>query len=89
MQDVLFIIGDPARPSSVIPGIGRHRRWEFMLLPHEKPEDYDDPECVLALLAPWGGDAPVELIRCAVYRFQPRLQCKAIALSPPAQAQNA
>ena len=69
MQDVLFIIGDPARPTSVIPGIGRHRRWEFMLLPHEKPEDYADPEKVRLLLAPWLGDAPYELVRCAVYRF--------------------
>jgi len=40
MQEVMFIVGDPKRPTSVIPGVGRHRRWEFMLLPDEKADDY-------------------------------------------------
>lgn len=69
MQRVMFIIGDPARPTSVIPGIGRHRRWEFMLMPHEAPEDFDDPAAVRALLATWLPDQPYEMIRRAVYRF--------------------
>lgn len=69
MQQVLFIIGDPARPTSVIPGIGRHRRWEFMLMPGETPEDYADGTKAAALIAPFVADAEFELIRCAVYRF--------------------
>lgn len=69
MQQVLFIIGDPARPTSVIPGIGRHRRWEFMLMPGESAEDYADGTKAAALVAPFVADARFELIRCAVYRF--------------------
>ncbi len=69
MQDVLFIIADPARPTSVIPGVGRHRRWEFLLLPGETAEDYVDLARARALVSPWVGDQPFELIRCAVYRF--------------------
>ena len=69
MQRVMFIVGDPARPTSVIPGVGRHRRWEFMLLPGETAEDFADPQAVAPLLAPWLGSQPYELVRCAVYRF--------------------
>jgi 3-(3-hydroxy-phenyl)propionate hydroxylase len=69
MQRVMFIVGDPARPTSVIPGVGRHRRWEFMLLPGETAEDFADPQAVVPLLAPWLGGQPYELVRCAVYRF--------------------
>jgi 3-(3-hydroxy-phenyl)propionate hydroxylase len=69
LQDVMFIVGDPARPTSIIPGVGRHRRWEFMMLRGETPEDFAKPENILSLLAPWLGDSPYELVRCAVYRF--------------------
>ena len=69
MQQVMFIVGDPARPTSVIPGVGKHRRWEFMMLPGEAPDDFDDPAAIAALIAPWLGDAPYELVRSAVYRF--------------------
>lgn len=69
MQQVMFIVGDPKRPTSVIPGVGRHRRWEFMLLADEKPEDFTAPEAVNALLAPWLDGQNVQLIRCATYRF--------------------
>lgn len=69
MQDVLFILGDPTRPTSVIPGVGKHRRFEFMLLPHEDPNDYDDRARVSALIEPFVKDRPHEIIRCAVYRF--------------------
>ena len=69
MQEVMFIIGDPKRPTSVIPGVGRHRRWEFMLLPEETADDFAAPETVRALLAPWLDDQNFQLIRCAVYRF--------------------
>lgn len=69
MQQVLFIMGDPKRPTSVIPGIGRHRRWEFMLLPDETAEDYADGSRAARLVAPFVTDASFELIRCAVYTF--------------------
>ena len=30
---------DPARPVTFVPSAGRHRRWEFMLMPAEEPAD--------------------------------------------------
>jgi 3-(3-hydroxy-phenyl)propionate hydroxylase len=69
MQEVMFIIGDPARPTSVIPGVGNHRRWEFMMLPGETPEQFADPAAMKSLLNPWVGDVPYTLVRFAVYRF--------------------
>lgn len=69
MQQVMFIIGDPARPTSVIPGVGKHRRWEFMLLPSETPEDFNQPKAIEALLAPWLGGQSYQVVRSAVYRF--------------------
>ncbi|WP_293883332.1 bifunctional 3-(3-hydroxy-phenyl)propionate/3-hydroxycinnamic acid hydroxylase [Sphingomonas sp.] len=69
MRDALFIMGDPARPTSVIPGVGKHRRFEFMLLPDEDPADYNDPARVASLIEPFVKGRPHEIIRCAVYRF--------------------
>ena len=47
-----------------------HRRWEFMLLPDEHPEDFADPARVWELLAPWLGPEDAELTRYAVYEFR-------------------
>jgi 3-(3-hydroxy-phenyl)propionate hydroxylase len=60
---------DPARPSTRVPGPGRHHRWEFMLLPGETPEDAQRPERIRDLLAPWVRMDEVEIIRASVYRF--------------------
>lgn len=60
---------DPKRPTSVIPmGPGR-RRWEFMLLPGERPEEMVDEARVAELMAPWRGEGDFEVVRRAVYRF--------------------
>lgn len=60
---------DPKRPTSVIPmGPGR-RRWEFMLLPGEKPEEMVEEARVDQLMAPWRGSGELEVVRRAVYRF--------------------
>lgn len=70
MQDVMFIIGDPKRPTSVIPGAGRHRRWEAMLLPGETAEDFEQDGVVDRILAPWLADGQsYQLVRKAIYRF--------------------
>ena len=47
-----------------------HRRWEFMLLPDERPADFDDPARVWELLSPWLGPDDAELTRYAVYEFR-------------------
>ncbi len=44
---------DPRRPTTHIRSGTRHRRWEFMLLPGERAEDFEDEQRVWELLAPW------------------------------------
>ncbi len=61
---------DPARPSTYIPSVGRHRRWEFMLMPGEDPDERVSAEGIAELLAGWGvGPGDVEVVRSAVFRF--------------------
>ena len=60
---------NPARPTTCVPAGPGRRRWEFMLLPGETRESIATPESVWRLLAPWGGEAALELVRVAVYRF--------------------
>ncbi len=64
---------DPARPTTHVQSGPRHRRWEFMLLPGERPEDFGDPARVWSLLEPWfkPGDGP--LTRSTVYEFRSML----------------
>jgi resorcinol 4-hydroxylase (NADPH) len=64
---------DPARPTTIVPGGPGRRRWEFMVLPGESPEELSSPASAWRLLEPWGvtpEDADLE--RSAVYRFQAR-----------------
>jgi len=60
---------NPTRPTTCVPAGPGRRRWEFMLLPGETRESIATPESVWRLLAPWGGEAALELVRVAVYRF--------------------
>jgi 2-polyprenyl-6-methoxyphenol hydroxylase-like FAD-dependent oxidoreductase len=64
---------DPARPTTIVQSGSRHRRWEFMLLPHEQPSDFDDPARVWSLLEPWYQPADGPLTRSAVYEFRSML----------------
>jgi 2-polyprenyl-6-methoxyphenol hydroxylase-like FAD-dependent oxidoreductase len=64
---------DPRRPHMWAPNGRRHRRWEFMLLPHETAEDFEAPERVWSMLAPWLDRSQGELVRHAVYEFGCRL----------------
>jgi 3-(3-hydroxy-phenyl)propionate hydroxylase len=60
---------DPARPVTSMPmAPGRHR-FEFMLLPHEKPEDVVSDEAIAAMISPYHDPARFEIERRAVYRF--------------------
>jgi 2-polyprenyl-6-methoxyphenol hydroxylase-like FAD-dependent oxidoreductase len=61
---------DPNRPATIVGNGTHHRRWEFMLLPGEKPEDFADPAKVWALLAPFAKPDQAELVRHAVYNFR-------------------
>ena len=64
---------DPQRPSTHIQSGPRHRRWEFMLLPGETAEDFEDPARVWGLLEPWYRPADGPLTRSAVYEFRSML----------------
>lgn len=60
---------DPDRICTLVPGPGRHRRWEFQLRPDEQREDVLTPESIAELLSPWGTPDQLEVNRAAVYRF--------------------
>jgi 2-polyprenyl-6-methoxyphenol hydroxylase-like FAD-dependent oxidoreductase len=64
---------DPARPTTIIQSGPRHRRWEFMLLPGEQPSEFEDPERVWSLLAPWYRPEDGPLTRSTVYEFRSML----------------
>lgn len=65
---------NPARPTTIVPaGVqkGRiYRRWEFMRLPGEGPEDLEPEERVWDLLRPWAGPEHIELVRHKIYNFR-------------------
>jgi 2-polyprenyl-6-methoxyphenol hydroxylase-like FAD-dependent oxidoreductase len=61
---------DPTRPHMMCPNGRGHRRWEFMLLEHERAEDFERPEDAWALLAPWMSSDEGQIVRQAVYEFR-------------------
>lgn len=64
---------DPARPTTMVSGGPGRRRWEFMRLPGETPEQLNTPERAWELLLPWGRTPENTTIeRHAVYTFQAR-----------------
>lgn len=66
-----FQICDPARPTTVVPGGPGRRRWEFMVLPGEDPQEIAKPENVWRMLEPWGiSPANARLDRAVPWRFQ-------------------
>jgi 3-(3-hydroxy-phenyl)propionate hydroxylase len=64
-----LMVCDPERPATLIPGAGEHRRWEHMLLPHERDADMVKDEAIHALIDKWVDPADIEIVRAAVYRF--------------------
>lgn len=66
-----FQICDPARPTTVVPGGPGRRRWEFMVLPGEDPQELANAENAWKLLEPWGmTPETAELERSVAWRFQ-------------------
>ena len=64
---------DPVRPHMHTRNGRRHRRFEFMLLPGERPEEFDHEQRVWQLLEPWTTPADGSIVRSAVYEFRARL----------------
>jgi 2-polyprenyl-6-methoxyphenol hydroxylase-like FAD-dependent oxidoreductase len=67
-------ICDPGRPRMLMPLGATHRRFEWMLLPHESAEGMERPEAAWALLEEFGVTARThEIARQIVYTFQARI----------------
>ena len=64
LQRLSVMMCDPARPATVVPGRGNHRRWEFMLLPSE-----DDAAMMQPDVGQWMKDVPHRIVRASTYRF--------------------
>ncbi|CAN0516161.1 unnamed protein product, partial [Laminaria digitata] len=64
---------DHRRPAISLPGFGGTRRWEFVVHPHEDADTFVEDEKIRALLRPYNGDRPVEIVRKVVYTFQARV----------------
>lgn len=60
---------DPARPSTHVVCPGQHRRWEFMMLEGERPDQAITPAHLWQLLAPWLKPGQATIWRAAAYRF--------------------
>ncbi|MBI1260101.1 MAG: bifunctional 3-(3-hydroxy-phenyl)propionate/3-hydroxycinnamic acid hydroxylase [Rhizobiales bacterium] len=60
---------DPRRPVTIMPMSPGCRRWEFMLLPGEDPDEMLEDERIEDLLKDQVRPGQVELVRKAVYRF--------------------
>ncbi|MEV0193069.1 bifunctional 3-(3-hydroxy-phenyl)propionate/3-hydroxycinnamic acid hydroxylase [Kitasatospora purpeofusca] len=64
---------DPARPRTAVSAGPGHRRWEFMRLDHESPEEFGGEANVWKLLSLFDIDpGNATLLRHAVYTFQAR-----------------
>lgn len=64
---------DHRRPAITLPGIGKTRRWEFVVHPGENADEFLKPETITRLLHPYIGDRPVQVVRKVVYTFQARV----------------
>jgi 3-(3-hydroxy-phenyl)propionate hydroxylase len=70
--DHMIMYCDPQRPGTYVPGPGRHRRWEFMILPGEDGEQLRSDEAIRGLIepkTPWLDVSEAKLLRSAVYKF--------------------
>jgi 3-(3-hydroxy-phenyl)propionate hydroxylase len=60
---------NPQRPVTVVPMSPGRYRFEFMLLPGEKPEEVSSEASIERLLKPFVKPGQAELVRKAVYQF--------------------
>ncbi len=65
-----LMVCDPARPATLIPGAGRHRRWEYMLLAGESDDQVVADAWLRDRIGDWIDPDQVEIVRAAIYRFR-------------------
>jgi len=67
-------ICDPARPRMLMPLGATHRRFEWMLLPHESIDEMERPQTAWKLLEEFGVTPEThEIVRQVVYTFQAKI----------------
>jgi 3-(3-hydroxy-phenyl)propionate hydroxylase len=71
-QSTVAFVLDPARPAVAMSSPGRWR-WEWMLLPGERPEEMTTPETVRELVRPWTDPDLLTVERAAVFTFHARM----------------
>jgi 3-(3-hydroxy-phenyl)propionate hydroxylase len=64
---------DHARPAISLPGPERTRRWEFLVHPHERAEDFLEEAKIRDLLAGLGASSSTNIVRRTVYTFHARI----------------
>jgi 3-(3-hydroxy-phenyl)propionate hydroxylase len=70
--DHMIMYCDPQRPGTYVPGPGRYRRWEFMVMPGEDGRQLRSEEAIRRLIepkTPWLDMSAAKLVRSAVYKF--------------------
>jgi len=73
LPDLALQYCDPRRPATYVPMPPPYRRWEFMLLPDDDPDEIDQPDRVWELLAPWIDSSQASIVRSVVYTFHAAL----------------
>jgi len=67
------VFSDPKRPCIALPGPGDTRRYEFMILGHERDEDLLAPDMVRHLMETHEAAPQSRIVRTVVYTFHARL----------------
>lgn len=62
-------ICDPIRPITYVPGVGKHRRFEFMLVKGDTKESIFQPASIRKLISPFIDPDKLTITRSAVYTF--------------------
>lgn len=68
-----MVFCDPERPCIALPGPDQTRRYEFLLHPHERDQDFLDPDRVKYLMATHDAAPESRIVRTVVYTFHARL----------------